>query len=43
MAPAALKAEAEVLADLKPDERAMLRSLLERVEHTANRSLKRNP
>lgn len=43
VAPAALEAEAEVLADLKPSERAVLRSLLERVEHSANRSLKREP
>jgi DNA-binding MarR family transcriptional regulator len=43
VAPAALEAEAEVLADLEPGERAVLRSLLERVEHTANRSLKRDP
>lgn len=43
VAPAALEAEAEVLADLAPGERAVLRSLLERVERTANRSLKREP
>jgi len=43
VAPAALKAETEVLADLEPSERAVLRSLLERVERTASRALKRDP
>ena len=43
VAPAALKAEAEVLAGLSPDERAVLRSLLERVEHAASQALTRDP
>jgi len=41
--PAALEAEAEVLSELEPGERAVLRSLLERVERTASRTLKRDP
>ncbi|RKH67052.1 MarR family winged helix-turn-helix transcriptional regulator [Corallococcus llansteffanensis] len=43
VAPAALSAEAEVLSELEPAERAVLRSLLERVERTASRVLKQDP
>ena len=43
VAPAALLAEAEVLSELEPAERAVLRSLLERVERTASRVLKQDP
>ncbi|NBD08920.1 MULTISPECIES: MarR family winged helix-turn-helix transcriptional regulator [Corallococcus] len=43
VAPAALQAEAEVLAELKPAERAVLRALLERVERAAIRALQQAP
>ncbi|RKH21164.1 MarR family transcriptional regulator [Corallococcus praedator] len=43
VAPAALKAEAEVLAGLDDRERALLRSLLERVEQAASEALTRDP
>ncbi|RKG58965.1 MarR family transcriptional regulator [Corallococcus sp. AB011P] len=43
IAPAALEAEAEVLAELSPSEREVLRSLLERVERAAIRALKPGP
>ncbi|MBM7118488.1 MarR family winged helix-turn-helix transcriptional regulator [Archangium primigenium] len=43
VAPAALEAEAEVLAELAPRERATLRTLLERVERSAIRALRPTP
>ncbi|RKG73687.1 MarR family winged helix-turn-helix transcriptional regulator [Corallococcus terminator] len=43
VAPAALDAEAEVLAGLNVSERALLRSLLERVERAATEALGRDP
>ncbi|CAM3072006.1 MarR family transcriptional regulator [Corallococcus sp. ZKHCc1 1396] len=43
VAPAALAAEAEVLAGLDAHERTLLRSLLERVEHAASAALARDP
>jgi DNA-binding MarR family transcriptional regulator len=43
VAPAALQAEAEVLAELKPSEREQLRALLERVERAATRALRPHP